>query len=98
MDSPHHRPTWWQRWLQRLVSTRPVTWFLAHTLHYIDRWLFRFLDGKTSLTSLVFGLPVVMLTTTGARSGLPRSVPLVGLVDGEKVVLIASNFGQANHP
>jgi deazaflavin-dependent oxidoreductase (nitroreductase family) len=40
----------------------------------------------------------VTLTTTGAKSGQPRSVPLVGLPDGENIILIASNFGQTHYP
>jgi len=47
---------------------------------------------------MLAGLPVVTLTTTGARSGLPRSLPLVGIEDGDRVVLIASNYGRSRHP
>jgi deazaflavin-dependent oxidoreductase (nitroreductase family) len=39
-----------------------------------------------------------MLTTTGARSGLSRTVVLLGLPDGDRVVVIASNYGQRHHP
>jgi deazaflavin-dependent oxidoreductase (nitroreductase family) len=41
---------------------------------------------------------VVVLTTTGARSRRPRSVPLVGLFKGDDVVVVASNFGSRRHP
>jgi len=41
---------------------------------------------------------MVTLTTTGARSGKPRSVPLIGFPDGDKLVFIASNWGQPTHP
>ncbi|MBT7326209.1 MAG: nitroreductase family deazaflavin-dependent oxidoreductase [Anaerolineae bacterium] len=44
------------------------------------------------------GIPVIVLTTTGAKSGVPRTVPLLGLVKGDDVFLIASNWGQAHHP
>jgi deazaflavin-dependent oxidoreductase (nitroreductase family) len=47
---------------------------------------------------LLVGLPIITLTTTGARSGLRRSVPLVGIPDGDKIILIASNWGQKRHP
>jgi deazaflavin-dependent oxidoreductase (nitroreductase family) len=41
---------------------------------------------------------VVRLTTTGAKTGIERTVPLVGLRDGEEWVLIASNWGRDEHP
>ncbi len=47
---------------------------------------------------MLAGLPVVMVTTIGAKSGQPRSLPLVAIPDGENVILIASNFGQKHHP
>lgn len=46
----------------------------------------------------VAGLPIVRLTTTGAKTGVERTVPLVGLRDGEQWVLIASNWGRECHP
>jgi deazaflavin-dependent oxidoreductase (nitroreductase family) len=52
-----------------------------------------------TVSSLLAGLPVIVLTTTGARSGLPRSAPLVGLRSGSGAyAVIASNFGQHHHP
>ncbi len=40
----------------------------------------------------------VLLTTTGRRSGAQRTTPLSVLVDGDVLVLIASNGGAARHP
>jgi deazaflavin-dependent oxidoreductase (nitroreductase family) len=39
-----------------------------------------------------------MLTTTGARSGQPRTVPLLGIPMQGAVAIIASNFGQSHQP
>lgn len=39
-----------------------------------------------------------MLTTTGARTGQPRTLPVLGLPDGDRFVVIASNFGQRHNP
>ena len=44
------------------------------------------------------GSPVLLLTTTGAKSGLPRTTPLVFARDGDAVVVVGSNFGQDHHP
>src|ERR1700746_863645 len=42
--------------------------------------------------------PVLLLTTTGRRSGKQRTVPLLYLTDGPNVVLVASNGGAVRHP
>jgi deazaflavin-dependent oxidoreductase (nitroreductase family) len=39
-----------------------------------------------------------MLTTTGAKTGQPRTLPILGLPDGEALIVIASNFGRPRHP
>ncbi len=87
-----------QRAVRRLIATRPVTWVLARTVHHIDAAVFRASGGRTTASATLTGLPLITLTTTGARSGQPRSVPLVGIPDGERLILIASNWGQAKHP
>lgn len=50
-------------------------------------------------STLGLDLPLCFLTTTGARSGEPRTVPLlyVALDDGA-VAVVASNFGTEHHP
>ena len=42
--------------------------------------------------------PVLLLTTTGRRSGKQRTVPLLYMMDGRNVVLVASNGGAVKHP
>ena len=44
------------------------------------------------------GAPTVLLTTTGRKSGLPRSSPLLCVHDGDRLIVVGSNFGQAHHP
>ena len=44
------------------------------------------------------GAPVLLLTTTGRRSGLPRTTPLLYLVEGDALALVASNGGSPAHP
>lgn len=43
-------------------------------------------------------LPILLLTTTGRRSGRRRTTPLVYLPYGENIVVIASNGGSDRHP
>ena len=44
------------------------------------------------------GLPMLVLTTTGVKSGLPRESPLCHVVDGEGYVIAASKGGHPQHP
>ena len=44
------------------------------------------------------GRPLLLLTTTGAKSGEARTTPLVYSKDGAKVVIIASMGGAPKHP
>jgi deazaflavin-dependent oxidoreductase (nitroreductase family) len=42
--------------------------------------------------------PVLLLTTVGRRSGQPRTVPLVYLANGERLIVIGSNAGHETAP
>lgn len=88
----------WQSSLRKVFSLRPASWVAARTLHHMDRLVYRLSDGRFTAVSLLGGLPMITLTTTGAKSGLERSVPLIGIPDGENIILIASNWGQRRHP
>ncbi|MBG6089065.1 nitroreductase family deazaflavin-dependent oxidoreductase [Actinomadura viridis] len=44
------------------------------------------------------GVPVCLLTTRGRRTGLPRTLPLLYLADGDRVILVASQGGLPRHP
>jgi deazaflavin-dependent oxidoreductase (nitroreductase family) len=87
-----------QRALRRFAASGPGSWLFARLLHRIDGRVFRATRGRHTFSSLVSGLPVVFLTTTGARSGRRRTVPTLGFPSAEGLVVIASNFGQERHP
>ncbi len=44
------------------------------------------------------GVPVLLLTTTGAKSGQPRTRPLVYLADGGRIYVFAGNRGAPTNP
>ncbi|MCU1359305.1 MAG: nitroreductase family deazaflavin-dependent oxidoreductase [Ilumatobacteraceae bacterium] len=44
------------------------------------------------------GMPMVLLTHTGAKSGVQRTTPLVHSMDGDKVVVAASMGGAPTNP
>jgi|NGEPerStandDraft_13_1074530.scaffolds.fasta_scaffold05408_2 deazaflavin-dependent oxidoreductase (nitroreductase family) len=77
---------------------RPMSWLYARTLHHVDRLVYRLTRGRKTFTSWTSGLPVVMLTTTGAKSGRPRTLPVLGIPVGDRLVVIASNYGQRHNP
>ena len=94
----HAEATAFERALRALGGTRPGSWFFSHTLHRLDRVSARWAPDRPLISQVLSGLPVGMLTTTGAKSGLPRPVPLVIVpIDGGWAV-IASSFGRARHP
>ncbi len=44
------------------------------------------------------GRPLLLLTTTGAKSGQPRTTPMMYVPDGDRMLVIASNAGAPAHP
>ncbi len=44
------------------------------------------------------GTPLILLTTTGAKSGQPRIAPLAHTTDGDHIVIIASKAGAPTNP
>ena len=94
-----YEQTNWPRRVMRLSgAVPPITWFYARALHHIDGLVYRASRGRTTFTSWVAGLPIMMLTTIGARSGRRRTLPVIGVPHDECVVVIASNYGQDNNP
>lgn len=57
---------------------------------------FRANDGKVG--GPFDGTPLLVLTTTGAKSGQPRTSPLVYQTDGERLLIFGSNGGGDTHP
>ena len=91
------RPNAFQRFIHRFLMLKPVSIFMARILHHLDAFALRLTRGKYTVTQVV-GLPVIQLTTVGAKTGQVRTMPLVSLIDGEKIALIGTNFGQKHNP
>lgn len=96
--TPRREPQWWQRALQRVAATRLGSWLFARVTPHIDRVLLERTDGRLSTSSVLAGLPTVRLTTTRTKTGKERTVPLMGLRDGDRWVVVASAFGADRHP
>jgi deazaflavin-dependent oxidoreductase (nitroreductase family) len=91
------KPNLFQKMIHRILMLRWVSAFLAVNLHRMDAVMLKLSHGRHTVTEIV-GLPIIQITTIGAKSGEPRTMPLVSLFDGEKIALIGSNFGRQHNP
>jgi deazaflavin-dependent oxidoreductase (nitroreductase family) len=86
-----------QKFIHRFVMLRLVTALVAPWVHQLDKAISNLTKGKYTVSELL-GWNIIQLTTIGAKSGQPRATPLVGLLDGERIALIASSFGRKHNP
>ena len=54
--------------------------------------------GTEGLTLRDTGLPVIIVTNKGAKTGVVRKTPLMKVVDGKSYILVASQGGAPKHP
>ena len=74
--------------------------FNEKAMHEFNQGLmkeFRANGGKV-LSGPFVNAPLLLLTTTGAKSGKPFTTPLVYTKDGDRIVIIASKGGFPTHP
>src|SRR4051812_31230879 len=92
------RPNAFQRLTQAFASTRPGAWLFSKVLRHLDDLVGRLSRGRTSAPEVLAGLPVIDVSTTGRKSGLPRRSHLIAVpVDGT-LALLGTNFGQPSTP
>jgi deazaflavin-dependent oxidoreductase (nitroreductase family) len=77
----------------------PKRWFarVGRVFVPMDRLVGKLTRGRFVSMNLR-ELPAFLLTTTGRKTGRPRTQPLVYGRDGEAYVVVGSNWGQAHHP
>jgi len=82
------------------AGTTPGAWVLARTLRHLDRATLALTRGRITVSDGLAGVPSVFLTTTGARTGQPRTTQLVAVPFGDDdLAVIGSNFGhRSKHP
>ena len=85
----------YERALESFGRSPAGNWYLRRIAPRIDPPLLRLSGGRVSS---VYPTPVMLLTTKGAKSGQPRTLPLLYLTDGERLILMASNYGKTSHP
>jgi F420H(2)-dependent quinone reductase len=76
-------------------ATPNVRW-LIKGMSAANRFWYRATGGR--LGGRIGGVPILLLTTTGRRSGTRRTAPLMYLDDGGRYVVVASNAGDDHHP
>lgn len=87
----------YRAWVNRFSTTAVGRWLARSVAARLDPVIYR-LSGGRFTTTIVPSLPMLVLTTTGRRTGRPRSVQLAYLRDGDDLVVVASNFGEPRHP
>lgn len=85
----------YERMLETVARTPAGTWFVKNVAPVLDPPLLRLTGGRVSS---VYPVPVLLLTTTGAKTGKARSHPLLYVEDGDALLLVASNYGSTRHP
>ncbi len=55
-------------------------------------------ETQGNVSGMFAGRPLLLLTTVGAKSGEPRTQPLVYSTDGDRIVIIASKGGADTNP
>lgn len=94
----HHRGNAFQRTVAAFASSRPGAWLFAKSLRHLDTVVMRLTRGRHSAPGLLAGLPVLDLTTTGRKSGQPRTSHLISVPLGDDLALLGTNFGQPKTP
>lgn len=81
------------------VQVGAISWMprLLPQIVRTDKALQSATRGRLTILDIA-GLPNMMLTVTGRKSGLPRSTPLLCVPDGERILIAGSNFGGPTEP
>jgi deazaflavin-dependent oxidoreductase (nitroreductase family) len=64
----------------------------------LDRATLRVTGRQRTLTAIASGLPVVQLTTNGAKTGTPHPICVLGFPTTQGLVVAAGNFGRPAEP
>jgi deazaflavin-dependent oxidoreductase (nitroreductase family) len=71
---------------------------MAERADYNRRLIEEFRAQREATGKPMEGRPLLLLTTTGARSGRRYTAPMMYVPDGDRLLVIASNIGAPRHP
>ena len=86
------------RLVRRTAATRVMAKIYGVIQEPLDRFVYRLTGGALTASSFLAGVEITILTTTGAKTGRTSTLPVLGLSDGEELIVIASNFGRPRNP
>lgn len=90
------RDTMANRLFRKIGPTKPFIALYRRLGPKIDPWLMRTTGGR--IATRVYGFPALLLLTTGAKTGQPRTTPLLYARDGADFLIVGTNFGTEHHP
>lgn len=92
---PTSRPGWFVRTYSAFAAARLPRFISRRIAWKLDPLLLRLTRGRMA-TTLIF--PTAILETEGARTKAPRRNALIYFLDGDRLVIVASNAGSATNP
>ncbi len=92
---PQREKTGVDRIMQAVARSRLGGWLFVNVFPALDRRLIPLSHGRLKVA---MGQPILILHTRGARSGEPRTTPLLYTPCGERFVIVASKAGAEHHP
>lgn len=98
LDYSHTSRNPLHRFVRWVAGTRPGGWAFSHSLRHLDDVVVRLTRGRHSAPSLLAGLAVLDVTTTGRKTGKPRTSHLIATPYDGTLALLGTNFGQAPNP
>ncbi|MGO8884889.1 MAG: nitroreductase/quinone reductase family protein [Streptosporangiaceae bacterium] len=87
-----------QRAMWHISASAPGAWLFAKSLHHVDNFARRVSNARVTLAGITAGIPVLTITTTGARTGQRHTTPLLGVPAGDDIAVIGTRFGQPGTP
>ena len=81
------------------VRLGAIPWMprLLPQIMWLDQLLRRLTRGRVTLLDIA-GLPNLVLTVVGRKSGIPREIPLLCVPYGDDILIAGSNFGSPKEP
>lgn len=65
---------------------------------YNQQLIEEFRASRSAGGAVMNGRPLILLTTTGAKTGQPRTTPMMYMREGDRLLVIASNAGAPKDP
>jgi deazaflavin-dependent oxidoreductase (nitroreductase family) len=87
----------YKRFWRRVGHARWFAYVVRYFLSRLDRRVYRLSRGRFSVAGPAL-FSWLLLTTTGRRSGRPRTTPVIYVRDGDLLVVTSENFGMPERP